>query len=455
MTAVDGTGVIAGDSSGTVEYTFVPTHDAAPTLPVHYSVGGTLSYVQNGNHCHRYALAPQSIYVYPDPVLNLDYFLQRDVIGDDPEEPGTVTPQPFDLGLMVKNSGYGSALDFTVVAAQPQIVENLKGLDINFQLIGTQVGTNLLNPSLTANLGTLAPQSTTVAIWQLECSLAGRFTSYSASFKQLSQLGSEQTSLIDSVNIHQMIHTFLALRPTDDEVPDFLVNDIPNTNNFPDTVYLSDGTTNSVTVIYGAQTDAPIGPGHMQALLTASMTLGWNYLQAPDPGPGYVLYRAVRSDNLDMKASYNVWTTPLSFPASQTGALHTNLVHLVDFDGTGSYTLYYRNTNTTAPTIVGLQSITLTAQSGPVPSIQITFSEPIDPSTFGTSALSLTLNGGPNLINSGVTITSVGNGAYSINGLSALTGNQGQLPTHRQRCQRSRLRRQRRHWRLDHFHLMG
>ena len=52
-----------------------------------------------------------------------------------------------------------------------------------------------------------------------------------------------------------------------------------------DTVYLSDGSTNSVAIISSAQTDAPIGPGHMQAVLTATMSGGWNYLEAADPGP--------------------------------------------------------------------------------------------------------------------------------------------------------------------------
>ena len=67
-------------------------------------------------------LGPQDIYVYPDPLLELDYFLQRDVIGDDPNAPGTITPQPFNLGLMVRNEGYGTAYNFQVTSAQPQIV---------------------------------------------------------------------------------------------------------------------------------------------------------------------------------------------------------------------------------------------------------------------------------------------------------------------------------------------
>ncbi len=424
INAVDGTGVLAPGASGTAQYTLTPTHDAAPTGPVHYQVGGTIAYVQSSNTV-TVPLAPQDIYVYPDPVLNLDYFLQRDVIGDDPNQPGTVSPQPFDLGLMVRNVGAGSALNFTITSGQPRIVENSKGLLINFQILGTQVGTNPVNPSLTANLGQLAPGSTTVADWQLLCSLAGKFISYNATYQHMSQLGSLQTSLIDNLNIHELIHTFMSVRPGDDAVPDFLVNDIPDPANLPDTVYLSDGTTNSVTIITGATTDGSIGPKQMQAVLRASMSAGWNYLEAPDPGPGYRLYRAIRSDGLDMKVPYNVWTTPLSFPATQTGAVHMNLIHLLDYNGTGSYTLYYHTTNTIPPTIVGLQTVTPFIQSGSISSLQITFSEPIDLSTFGSSTITLTRDGGPNLVSNSLTITPVSDATYSINGLAPLTGNSG------------------------------
>ena len=58
-------------------------------------------------------------------------------------------------------------------------------------------------------------------------------------------------------------------------------------------------------------------------------------------------------------------------------------------------------------------------------SIDVTFSEPIDPSTFTTANLGLTLNGGPNLVNSSVTITQDSPTTFTIGGLSALTAGDG------------------------------
>jgi hypothetical protein len=42
LTAVDGTGSLPADSSGSVTYTFIPSEDAAQTTPTIYYIGGTL-----------------------------------------------------------------------------------------------------------------------------------------------------------------------------------------------------------------------------------------------------------------------------------------------------------------------------------------------------------------------------------------------------------------------------
>ena len=47
LTAVDGTGTLGPDSSGTAIYTFIPRRDAAPEKPTVYRIGGTLSYYED------------------------------------------------------------------------------------------------------------------------------------------------------------------------------------------------------------------------------------------------------------------------------------------------------------------------------------------------------------------------------------------------------------------------
>ncbi len=60
-----------------------------------------------------------------------------------------------------------------------------------------------------------------------------------------------------------------------------------------------------------------------------------------------------------------------------------------------------------------------------VPTIDVTFSEPINTSSLNPAALTLTDDGGANLINGGVSLTLVSGDTYAICGLSGLTAAQG------------------------------
>ncbi len=61
----------------------------------------------------------------------------------------------------------------------------------------------------------------------------------------------------------------------------------------------------------------------------------------------------------------------------------------------------------------------------PVSTVDVTFNEPVNLTTFTTSALTLTDNGGPNLISGAVTISPVSGSTYQIAGLTGLTMNNG------------------------------
>ena len=79
----------------------------------------------------------------------------------------------------------------------------------------------------------------------------------------------------------------------------------------------------------------------------------------------------------------------------------------------------------TPPTISSVAAVTPNPRNTPVDSVDVTFSKAIDPNTFTTAGLSLTDNGGPNLITSAVTINLVSGTTYEIDGLSGLTTAEG------------------------------
>ncbi len=425
LSAVDGTGELPADSSGSVTYTFIPDEDAALTAPTVYDIGGTLKYVDPQTGVEVVTIVyPTAITVDPQADLVLNYFLQKDVIGEDPSDPQVVVPsEPAVLGVLVTNVGGGTANNLSITTAQPQILRNEQGLVDNFQIIGTQVGAQQETPSLTVDFGNLAPGQTGDADFLLLSSLQGQFEDFSASFSHSDALGGIETSLISSVQTHELIHAGDFNYPGSTGETDYLVNDIPDPNDLPDTIYFSDGTTAPVDDATDV-TASPVGPsGDLTFQVTANVTSGWDYLQLPDPGAGYTLYKVVRSDGTVIPVSDQAWTTDRTIAPTGKATVDYEL-HILDDNSTGSYLVYYRPTNAMAPTIAFLSSIS-SPQSGPVSSIDVTFSESIDPSTFTTANLTLTLNGGPNRINSSVTITQDSSTTFTIGGLGALTDGDG------------------------------
>jgi hypothetical protein len=130
ITAVDGTGTLLANSSGSAEWTFIPTGIAAPNEPTVYSIGGSLSYKENGNVI-TVPLLSTPVTVFPQAELYLDYFHQRDVFADDPFTIEIEPSVPFSLGILVKNQGKGAAKNLHITSAQPKIIDNEKGLLIS------------------------------------------------------------------------------------------------------------------------------------------------------------------------------------------------------------------------------------------------------------------------------------------------------------------------------------
>ena len=133
----------------------------------------------------------------------------------------------------------------------------------------------------------------------------------------------------------------------------------------------------------------------------------------------------VRSDGTQILVGPNAWTTDKTFDAS--GGAHTDYeFHLLDYNGTGSYTLYF--TSSAAPAAMqDIVNLVRDPESGAAVSADMEFSQPIDLSTFNYHDLTLTCNGGANLITNAVTISAVAGmtATYRITGLDGLTAADG------------------------------
>jgi len=103
-------------------------------------------------------------------------------------------------------------------------------------------------PSLTVNLGNIDPGMTSVAMWMMTSSIQGKFIEYKATFEHVDGLGIPRLSLIDTVNIHELTHAVRVDNPSDDNKPDFLVNDVTDDDHLPDTLYNSTGPVEDVSI---------------------------------------------------------------------------------------------------------------------------------------------------------------------------------------------------------------
>ena len=388
LNAVDGTGVVGANATGRASWIIIPTDEAAPTGNTQYFVGGTLQYRDNGQLI-TISLARAPITVLPNPQLTLNYFHQRDVFSDDPFTDVVEASQPYSLAVLIQNDGAGAAKNLTITSAQPKIVDNEKGLLVDFQIVATEVDGQELSPSLTANFGTINPGESAIGRWLLTSSLQGHFVDYDATFQHIDGLGDPRLSIIKSVNIHEMLHIVNA-GENGDTRPDFLVNGDKDTAGIPDTVWFSNGTNAAVTVVSAGFT----GTADSVVTVTADATGGYSYLSVVLPSdPRFRLVKAIRSDGKEIALGDNLWTTDRTFAARATRPVYENRVHIFDENGTGSYTLAFE--------AVGLPTLAVQQIGQPVPlnrtaaldSVSVIFTRAIDTGSLTAADFTLTRDG--------------------------------------------------------------
>lgn len=363
---VDGGGIIAPNVTARSIWTIFPTDDAAPTPePETYTVGGSFSYLIDGTLVNV-PLYPVTIQVYPDPKLFLKYFLQSPVYSDNPFSTNVIEPaEPFSLGLLVQNSGFGDARNMHITSAQPEIVRNDNQLVIDFRILGGQVGNMPISPSLTVNFGDIPAGDSAVARWLMTSSLQGEFIAYDATFQHVNALNNPALSLIESVDIFELNHMVQLVGTGEDSLPDFLVNnrDVeggcanaePGTDDIPDCVHASSGEVFAVAHVLNGTFDGPVTDEDLVVELTVmASSANLNYIRVPDPGGDvYTLAQVERilpgGSSIPISTGgpgdiCNAWTTHRFLPIDGPPTSQENLAHILDdvaIAGTYRYRLTY------------------------------------------------------------------------------------------------------------------
>lgn len=324
---------LEAQQTGKATILFIPTKYAAPTEPVKYSFGGTLTYIDpfTGLEVTR-DLFPVTLTVNPSPDLELTYLMQRDVYGDDPLTEDVIEPkEPAEFALIINNKGNGEAKKVRLLTEQPKIVDNEKGLLIDFQLVSSQVNgepaTLSFGKTIANNFGTIPAHSQAYGQWWLESSLLGHFTSYEVEATHVTSYGNQNLSLIDTVTIHEMIHgftdaTLLSSKPR----RGYLVNDIVDADDLPDVVYFTDATQQPLYISTGNIDRL----GNSEYMLTATTKQqGWNYGSVADPTGGKLKLASItRSrDGAELPID-NMWQTSRTLRDAREW-LYENRLHYV------------------------------------------------------------------------------------------------------------------------------
>ena len=413
---------------GVATILFIPTKYAAPTVDRVYSFGGTLSYIDpfTGLEVTR-TLHPVSLTVKPSPNLDLTYFMQRDVIGDDPLTETIEPCEEAEFSLLINNVGYGDANNVRITTNQPEIIDNEKGLLIDFEIMSAQLNGQekvmALGGSVDTDFGNIPAQSTSYAQWWLRSSLLGHFTEYNVEATHVTSYGNPDLSLLNEVTIHELIRSIDATA-NNQLLVGFMANDIVDAEDMPDMMYLSNGLVEKVTIVQSATITKHSDEAYM--LTVTPSQLGWNYGSVSDPTYGLAQLKAItrQSDSKSISLR-NTWQTDRTLRDGKD-PLYENRIHFVDDFATTATESYLLTFEPTPDLFLEISSFNGVPAEGvvldkPLDKLMVTFNKTIDPITFTAEDLTLTVEG-KKMDMSQVLLTTKDNQTFTID-LSKVAGN--------------------------------
>lgn len=386
----DGAWRLGAGKKGVATILFIPTKYAAPENITTYSFGGTLSF-KDGSTTQNRSLYPVSLQVKPTPELDLTYFMQRDVYGDNPLTTDVVEPViPAEFSVLIHNKGYGDANNVRMITKKPTIVENEKGLLIDFDIISSSLNggekTMALDDDIATQFGTIAAGTASYATWDLTASLMGHFTEYDVSVTHVTDYGNPDLSLLDRVTIHELIHSMNATIG-DKVYRAWITNDEPDAEDAPDHIYFANGTDEELATLSEATRMERIDATHYRVTVPTNVPRNWFYTTVANPAGKYAKILSItdETNNRPLDAA-NFWTTDYTMKDGIDPQLDYRL-HIADIvsgKGTNTYIVEFEPIPELRLDVKSITTVPADDQIAekPIEQLTVEFNKDIKPETF-------------------------------------------------------------------------
>ena len=386
----DGAWRLGAGKKGVATILFIPTKYAAPENLTTYSFGGTLSF-KDGSTTQNRSLYPVSLQVKPSPELDLTYFMQRDVYGDNPLTPDVVEPViPAEFSVLIHNKGKGDANNVRMITKKPEIVENEKGLLIDFDIISSSLNggekTMALDDDIATQFGTIAAGTASYATWDLTASLMGHFTEYDVNVTHVTDYGNPDLSLLDRVTIHELIHSMNATIG-DKVYRAWITNDEPDAEDAPDHIYFANGTDEELATLSEETRMERIDATHYRVTVPTNMPRNWFYTAVANPAGKYAKILSItdETNNRPLDAA-NFWTTDYTMKDGIDPQLDYRL-HIADIvsgKGTNTYIVEFEPIPELRLDVKSITTVPADDQIAEKPIVELTveFNKDIKPETF-------------------------------------------------------------------------
>ncbi len=386
----DGAWTLGAGQKGVATILFIPTKYAAPENLTTYSFGGTLSF-NDGNSEQNRSLYPVSLQVKPTPELDLTYFMQRDVYGDNPLTLDVVEPiVPAEFTVLIHNKGFGDANNVRMITKKPEIVENEKGLLIDFDIISSSLNggekTMALDDEIATQFGTIAAGKASYATWDLTSTLMGHFTEYDVSVTHVTDYGNPDLSLLDRVTIHELIHSVNATIG-DKVYRAWITNDVADAEDAPDHIYFSNGTDEELVTLSTETKMERIDATHYRVTVPTDVPRNWFYTKVTNPAGKYSKILSITDETHNRPLDpANFWTSDYTMKDGIDPLLDYRL-HIADIvsgKGTNTYIVEYEPIPEVRLDVESIKTVPGDEQIAeePIEELTVTFNKDIDPATF-------------------------------------------------------------------------